>query len=1101
MLATMLRPMTSSVPSLAPVIPRTHRTGAAPAHPAAASRALALFACLAPVLAAAAATPARPSLVFNRDIKPILSDNCYACHGPDPAARKAGLRLDTREGLFESTPKRGPAVVAGKPDQSEFWKRLVTDDADELMPPPKSRKSLSPEQRDLLARWITEGAPWQPHWAFIKPDRPPVPTVRHPDLAARVRNPIDAFVFARLEAQGLTPAPEADRRTLARRLSLDLTGLPPRPHEVEAFASDSRSDADDRWIGRWMDSPRWGEHRARYWLDAARYADTHGLHFDNYREMWPYRDWVIGAFNRNLPFDRFTIEQFAGDLLPAPTDDQLVATGFHRCNATTNEGGTIEEENQVNYANDRVTTTAWVWLGLTANCASCHDHKFDPLTMRDFYSLAAFFRNTTQSGFDGNLKDGANASMTVIDDPHDRLRWRVLPEEISLAKTNLDQRRKEAEPPFELWAASLQLQTIERNLLLGLDLRAPLNEGRGLEVAVQLPGQTASRRTDGPAHWETLGHHGSALHFEKEGSIDLGDAGDFELGQPFSYGGWVFVPDAYNESAPIAARMDESNDHRGWDLWIQQGQFAAHFVEKWPGNALKIKTKKRLAKKGAWQHVFVTFDGSGKPEGVRLYIDGSAAETETDGPNRVRQSIRTQTPLRLGRRSSGPSFVGGAVQDFRLYRRLLAAPEVRTIARSEEVQSLLATPVANWKPEPRQEMFEFFLLQHAPFQDARQHLAGLESERDGIRLRYPVTHIQKEKKDSQPMAAILFRGQYDKPKDKVGAGTPAVLHPFPTDAPTNRLGLAQWLVSPENPLTARVTVNRFWQEVFGVGLVKSAEDFGLMGDPPVHPELLDWLASEFVASGWDVKHLFRLMLSSSTYRQSAFTTPEKLEIDPANRLLSRGPRFRMDAEMVRDYALAAAGLLDTRIGGPSVKPYQPDGVWEAVAMPESNTRNYQRDSGIALYRRSLYTFWKRSAPPALLDVFNAPSRESCTVRRERTNTPLQALATLNDPQFIEAARVVAGRAYADSADNPENAFDAIGWSVLARPLHPAEREQLAATYREAATYYRDEPEDAVKLLAIGEAKSPEPIANRVVQLAALTLVANQLLNLDETLNK
>ncbi len=1040
-------------------------------------------------------------LVFNRDIKPILSDNCYACHGPDPGSRKAGLRLDTREGLFESTPKRGPAVVSGKPEESEFWKRLVTADADDVMPPPKSRKTLTPEQKELLKRWIAEGAVWQPHWSFLKPERPPTPTVASPEVAARIRNPIDSFLFARLESQGLAPAPEADRRTLIRRLSLDLTGLPPSPAEVEAFVADRSQDAYDRLVGRLLDSPRWGEHRGRYWLDAARYADTHGLHFDNYREMWPYRDWVIRAFNSNLPFDRFTVDQFAGDLLPDPTDDQLIATGFHRCNATTNEGGTIEEENKVNYANDRVTTTSWVWLGLTANCAACHDHKFDPLTQRDFYSMAAFFRNTTQGGFDGNVKDGANASMTVIEDPRDRARWRDLPQEITLAKTNVDVRRKEAEKPFEPWATGLRIESIERDLLVGLDLRASLNEGRGEELAVTAAGQAATRRPDGPTHWETLGHNGSALHFDKDGSINLGDAGDFELGQGFSYGGWVFVPDAFNETAAIVARMDEEKDHRGWDLWIQQGQFAAHFVQKWPENALKVRTKKRVAKKGAWQHVLVTFDGTGKPEGVRIYVDGAAAETETDGPGRVRDTIRSTTSLRLGRRSSGPSFVGGAVQDFRLYSRQLAGPEVRAIARIEDVRSLLGTPLAEWKPEARQEMLDFFLLSYAPFQDARKNLASLETEREGIRLKYPVTHIQQEKKDSMPMAAILFRGQYDHPKDKVPAATPAVLHPFPENAPTNRLGLARWLVSPENPLTARVTVNRFWQEIFGTGLVKTAEDFGIMGETPIHPGLLDWLATEFTSNGWDVKHLFRLLVTSSAYRQSAATTPEKLEKDPANRLLSRGPRFRMDAEMVRDYALAAAGLLDPRVGGPSVKPYQPEGVWEAVAMPESNTRKYQRDSGAALYRRSLYTFWKRSAPPAVLDLFNAPSRESCTVRRERTNTPLQALATLNDPQFIEAARMVAGHALDEAQGIPENAFDRIGRQILSRPLSREELSEVADTYREMSGFYRDEPEEAVKLLGVGEARSPESVSNRVVQLAALTLVANQLFNLDETLNK
>jgi hypothetical protein len=934
----------------------------------------------------------------------------------------------------------------------------------------------------------------------VKPERPPVP---NPAPAAAglpfpIRNPIDAFVLARLRAAGLSPAPEADRRALARRLSLDLTGLPPRPEEVEAFAADAAPDAYDRLVRRLMDSPAWGEHRARTWLDVARYADTHGLHFDNYREMWPYRDWVIQAFNRNQPFDRFTIEQIAGDLLADPTDAQLVATGFHRCNATTNEGGTIEEENKVNYAGDRVTTTGWVWLGLTANCASCHDHKFDPLTMRDFYSLAAFFRNTTQSGFDGNVKDGANASMTVIDDPRDRARWAALPDEIARAKDAVAGRRKEAVPVFETWVAALTPARIEHDLATDLVLEVPLNEGAGKPPAARRDGRPATLSTDGPVRWEEKGRSGPALHFEKDGSVNLGDAGDYDLRTGFSFGAWVFVPAGFDDTAAIVARMDEADRHRGWDLWIQQGQFAAHFAHQWPDDALKVRTKKRLAKKGEWQHVLVAFDGSGRPEGVRIYVDGAAAETEADGPSRVRNSIRTGTPLRLGRRSAGASFTGGAVQDFRLYRRVLAAPEVRALARIDEVRRLLATPLAEWKSDSREEVFEYFLLRHEPFQDARRLLAAREEEREGLRLRYPVTHIQKERTNSPPMAAVLFRGQYDQPRDPVTAATPAALHPFPAGAPTNRLGLALWLVSPENPLTARVTVNRFWQEIFGVGLVRTAEDFGIMGEAPANPELLDWLATEFVAGGWDVKQLFRLIVSSSTYRQDAAATPEKLEKDPANRLLSRGPRYRLDGEMLRDYALAASGLLEGRVGGPSVKPYQPDGVWEAVAMPESNTRQYRRDTGSALYRRSLYTFWKRSAPPALLDLFNAPSRESCTVRRERTNTPLQALATLNDPQFLEAARALAEDALRRYGSDPGAAVEVMARRVLARPLAPAERGELGATLADLQRFYESAPDEAQRLLAVGESRPSLPPSPA---FAALTLVANELLNLDEALTK
>jgi len=1056
---------------------------------------VALLANLVSVAAAA-------DLVFNRDIKPILSEQCFACHGPDPGTRKAGLRLDTREGLFEITPKRAAAIIPGKPETSELWKRIVTTDPEDVMPPPDSHKDLKPAQKELLKRWIAEGAAWEGHWAFVKPRRPTTPDTselakRHPHFP--IRNPIDAFVLARLDTHGLSPAPESDRRRLLRRVALDLTGLPPSPDAVEAFVRDTAPDAYERAVRTFLASDRWGENRARAWLDAARYADTHGLHFDNYREMWPYRDWVIRAFNRNLPFDRFTVEQIAGDLFPDPTDDQRIATGFHRCNATTNEGGTIEEENQVNYANDRVTTTSWVWLGLTANCASCHDHKFDPITLRDFYSMAAFFRNTTQSGFDGNVKDGANASMSVISDPADRARWSALPAVIASAKTAIDTQRQEANAPFTEWAGKLTATDIERDLQSNLTVHAPLRDGPNSPIAITVGGNPITVPIEGDVHWATNGHSGPALHFEKEGTVNLGEAGDFDIGQPFSVAAWVYVPPAYNETAALIARMDEANDHRGWDLWIQQGQFATHVVHKWPDDAVKVRTKKRLARKGEWQHLTVTFDGSGRPEGIRFFVDGVVAETERDGPGRVRGSFRTPTPLRLGRRSSGSSFTGGSIQDLRIYHRVLAGPETRALAKIDDVRQLLATPIAEWKAESRQEVFDYFLLSYAPFQGARKHFTTLEDEREAIRLRYPVTHVQREKTDSIPMTALLARGQYDKPKDKVVAGTPAVLHPFPTGAPTNRLGLALWLVSPENPLTARVTVNRFWQEIFGIGLVKSTEDFGTMGEAPVNPELLDWLAVEFVGNGWDVKQLFESIVLSSTYRQSERTTPEKLEKDPANRLISRGPRFRMEAEMLRDYALQASGLLGDQIGGPSVKPYQPDGVWEAVAMPESDTRNYKRDSGAALYRRSLYTFWKRSAPPALMDLFNAPSRESCTVRRERTNTPLQALATLNDPQFIEAARVLAERAFADADGRLAASLDNLAYRILGRPLQPGELAEVAGTLDAAQTYYAAQPDEAAKLLDVGDSSRDSDVPAH--QLAALTLVANQLFNLDEALTK
>ncbi len=1050
---------------------------------------------------AAAATWAMPSLAtaadigFNRDIRPILAENCTACHGPDPAARKANMRLDTREGLFKETKGEGPVVVPGKPEESALWKRIVTDDEDDLMPPPKSHKSLKAGEKELLRRWIADGAAWQPHWAFIPPARPAVPDPSAFRRAAgkfKVRNPIDAFVAAKLAEQGLAPNAEADRRTLARRLSLDLTGLPPEPGTVEAFVKDRSPGYFDNYVTRLMDSPQWGEHRGRYWLDAARYADTHGLHFDNYREMWPYRDWVIRAFNRNQPFDRFVVEQIAGDLLENPTDEQLVATGFHRCNMTTNEGGTIEEENLSIYANDRVTTTGWVFLGLTTNCGACHDHKFDPFTQRDFYSMAAFFRNTTQSGFDGNVKDGRNAAITVVTDPDDHARWTELPALTKAAKAAVERRRQEAGPDFGKWLATAQADGFQVPTD-GLALHAPLNEGAGDEITAG--GRRI--RAAGPVEWKADGKLGPAPLIRAGRTFDLGDVGDFERSQPFSYGAWIKAPGGRYESA--LARMDQGREFRGWDLFTHDRNWAVHIVNRWPENALKVVTTGNPLKPGEWQHVFVTYDGSSKAAGVKVFIDGSEVKTKAE-LDQLSETIRNEVTLRVGQRSKDQVLNDGQVQDVRIYTRTLTAAEVKSLATDGVPQALLAVAPDQRTGAQKQSLFGHYLATaDTQFQAATRLVASLEQEREAMRKRYPVTHIQREKEGVMPVANILFRGEYDQKRDEVVAAVPAALNPLPAGAPTNRLGLARWLVAADNPLLARVTVNRFWQELFGVGLVKTTEDFGIMGETPANQELLDWLAVEFRESGWDVKHLFRLMVSSSAYRQDAAATPEKLEKDPGNRLLSRGPRFRMDAEMIRDYALAVSGLLVPKVGGPSVKPYQPDGVWEAVAMPESDTKRYQRDSGDALYRRSMYTFWKRAAPPASMDIFNAPSREVSCTRRERTDTPLQALATLNDPQFVEAARHLAELSLKRAKGNPERAVEAMAQRVLARSLSRQERSLVRQSLDDLLGFYGSQPGEAAKLVAVGESSPVDGLP--APQVAALTMVANQLLNLDEVLNK
>ncbi len=1024
-------------------------------------------------------------LGYNRQIRPILADNCFPCHGPDSAARKADLRLDQREAAIDSG-----ALVPGDADNSELMRRIMSDDPDYRMPPPSTKKVLTDEQKALLRTWIEQGAHYEPHWSLIPPVRPEPPRVKN---EAWVRNPIDAFILARLEAVGLEPAPEADRYTLARRVSLDLTGLPPDPELVDAFVNDTSPRAYESLVDRLLKSPAWGEHRARYWLDYARYADTHGIHFDNYREIWAYRDWLIRAFNRNMPFDQFTIENLAGDLLPNPTLDQLIASGFNRCNITTNEGGVIPEEYLVLYTRDRTETTAQVWLGLTAGCAVCHSHKFDPLTQREFYEMAAFFNNTTQGAMDGNIKD--TPPVVVVPMEEDRARWDALAQEIPRVQGALAERKASARQPFEEWLAQAgPEQVLERLPREQLSLHAPLNEGEGFSTQVVFEGNALPVSLHESARWQAGPAGGAALELQG-GACTLPDVGDFEADQPFTVAAWIKLP-ANDSSGAFCARMDDTQDYRGWDFWVQRRQVGMHLIHRWPGNAIKVVTKRQVPA-NRWVHVLIRYDGSRKASGIKVYVDGQLEQVNVEA-DRLTESIRTTVPFKLGQRHSGQGLNAAGIQDLRIYRRALSESEAGALAKGTRFAAIMSKPADQRKESELEELMDWWLATYdEPYRRIQHRLALLEQEQAAIRGRATVAHIMQDK-PTPPEAYVLFRGEYDKRRERVEPDTPDMLPPMPPDLPRNRLGFAKWLLLPEHPLTARVTVNRFWQEIFGTGLVRTAGDFGVGGELPSHPELLDWLAVEFRESGWNVQHMYRLMVTSATYRQAATVTPEKLEKDPQNRLLSRGPRFRMDAEMIRDYALAASGLLVRRIGGPSVKPYQPPGVWEAVAMIGSNTRDYRRDSGENLYRRSMYTFWKRSAPPASMEIFNAPSREVCTVKRERTNTPLQALVTLNDEQFVEAARFLAQRALRAST-----ALDArlefVARRVLIRPLRDEERPVLRQTLEQLATYYQQHPDDARQLIQVGE--SPADPAIDPAELASWTMLVNTMLNLDEVLNK
>ena len=1052
------------------------------------SRSIALVAGVA-LLVLAPSAAAADKLLYNRDIRPILAENCFACHGPDSAARKADLRIDQRDLAIESK-----AIVPGKPDSSPVIARIFSEDVAEVMPPPKSHKKLTTAQKNTLRRWIQEGAEYQPHWSFLPPARPPVPQIL--DGKAVIRNPIDNFLLAELKKAGLTMAPEADRRTLARRLSLDLTGLPPLPADVDAFVNDQAENAYEKYVDKLLASPRWGEHRGRYWLDAARYADTHGIHFDNYREIWAYRDWVINAFNKNQRFDQFTIEQLAGDLLPNPTLDQLVATGFNRCNITTNEGGIIDEEYVVLYARDRTETVSQVWMGLTTGCAVCHDHKFDPIAQKDFYSLSAFFNNSTQGARDGNIAN--TPPIITVPRSEDRERLETLTKELTDARKKLDARKATARKDFTAWLKSVKPEDVANKIPTdNLALHAPLTEAEGKTVEVSVAGKEQKVEFDPTGYeWalERDGKKGFTIRAGK--AIEFPTVGDFEKDQPFAVSAWVSISKRGGTGA-ILGRMDDGNNFRGWDLWMQADRIGMHIIGTWPGDALKVVAKAPLTPK-KWHHITVAYDGSGKPDGVKIYYDGEPQPFDVES-NSLKTTIRTTVPLKIGQRNTTSRMAGVGIQDVRIYSRPITPLDAKALAGSQRTADLVAKPADKRTPKETEELFAWWL---ANLDEASKSLSGtvtkLQSEEVGIRSRGTIAHVMTER-TTPPEAFVLFRGEYDKRRDKVSAETPKALPTLPKDAPKNRLGFAQWLLRPDHPLTARVTVNRFWQEVFGTGLVRTAGDFGITGELPSHPELLDWLAIEFREGGWDVKQFFKLMVMSAAYRQAATTTPQKLEKDPDNRLLSRGPRFRMDAEMVRDYALSASGLLVDKIGGPSVKPYQPDGVWEAVAMIGSNTRNYKRDTGENLYRRSLYTFWKRSAPPAFLDVMNAPNRETCVVRRDRTNTPLQALLTLNDVQYVEAARVLAEKTLKEGGATDDAKLDFVAKRLLARSFRPEETAIVKATLADLLADFQAKPADAKKLIAYGESKPDEKLD--AVSLAGWTMLVNELLNLDEVLNK
>ncbi len=1032
--------------------------------------------------------PASPApIVFNRDIRPILSNNCFACHGPDEQGRKTKFHFDTKDGMF----LEAGVIIPGNAAQSLLYQHITDPDPTQHMPPPDSGYGLTPKQIDLLKRWIDEGAKWDSHWAYSPPARPGIPDVRRADWA---KTPIDRFILARLEREGLAPSPEADKVTLLRRLTYDLTGLPPTPREVDAFLADRSPDAYEKRVDAMLASPRYGERMAMPWLDAARYADSHGYHIDSLRGMWPWRDWVIEAFNRNLPYDQFVIQQIAGDLLPNATREQKIASGFNRNHMINFEGGAIAEEYQVEYVMDRVDATSSAFMGLTMGCARCHSHKFDPISHKEFYQFYAFFNNVPERGLDGRT---GNA------DP-------VLPLPSPAQQQQLDE---------------LDAAIAARSKALADAIVGPLQTEwertlAGSSAAGEIAGLTAHYELDGSfsdisgryQHGRTItgdptfgaGKIGRAVTFDGDTEVSFGNVGSFRRDDGFSLAVWMRGAG----NLPMAVFQKLDHEGRGYEIGFEDVVLAG--VQRWagrltvtlapdaPDRGIQIRSRERFMY-GDWYHVALTYDGSGRAAGLRVFVNGEPIETDVvrDAPG---DSFATDAPLRVGGKALGRRFTG-ALDDLRLFNRTLTPPQIEQLAIHHPIRVVISGLTGKRTPAEATAVREYFLKYAAPpeLQKANADLKTLRAQKQSLEQVIPSAMVMGELKTPRD-TFVLARGDYRNQTEKVSPGVPAMLPPLPKGAPLNRLTLGKWMVDPAHPLTSRVAVNRFWQMYFGLGIVKTQEDFGVQGEAPVNPELLDWLATEFIRTGWDVRAMQRLIVTSATYRQSSLVTPALLEKDPENRLLARGPRMRLPAELIRDTALAASGLLNPKIGGPSVFPYQPKGLWEEMAFGEGfSAQAYEQSHGEDLYRRSMYTFWKRSVPPASLSTFDAPDREKCTARRALTNTPLQALVLLNDPTYVEAARALAQRAIVEAPGGAIARIQHVFRLATARRPTAAETGVLRELFDRQLAVYRRDRSAALKLLEVGE--SVRDTRLDVAELAAWTMVASTVLNLDETITK
>lgn len=1007
---------------------------------------------------------------FNQDVRPILSENCFGCHGFDASKRKAKLRLDVPEGALGRAESGEVAVVPGKPQESELWKRLVTQDKEDVMPPIKSHKTLTQSQKDTLELWIRQGAVYQKHWAFEAPRKAPFPKVAGGEVGG---NAIDLFLKNGIQRAGLRLSPEADKTTLLRRVTMALTGLPPQIAEVDAFLADTSADAYEKVVDRLLGSRHYGEQMARHWLDVARYGDTHGLHLDNERSMWPYRDWVVQAFNRNQSFKEFTIEQLAGDLLPNPTPEQLTASGFNRCNVTTSEGGAIASEFLFRYAVDRTVTTAQAWMGLTVGCAVCHDHKFDPITQKEFYQLYAFFNKAADPAMDGNAQ--LTAPVVRLATPEQTVRMGLLDQQVADAQKAFKEGMKALvyQDPAEM-DPSIPAKETEKVLI-----EDAFPEGALVVVQPATEKQTWVTGNEGPVSSGLkslkIGGSGVAQNFYNKG------AAPFEIPSEARVSMMVFLdPVEVPRSVMIQIHSTSGWAHRA--IWGDPEGIGFGTL----GTTTRYAAGE-LPPEGNWARLEVDVEKIGlkagdQITGIALTLAGGVAYFD-----QVSLSWRVDA-------AKDPS------QSFKVW---LAAHEGKeTQGFSVAINKVLKTGAAKRTAADHNQLLEYYLSQvcmltKPVLQPIQNQWTTLKAEREALDKEIPGSLVMKDVPEGRD-SFVMSRGEYDKPGEKVLPNVPAVFPALDPAWPLNRLSLAKWLVSDEHPLTSRVTVNRIWQQLFGVGLVKSAGDFGSQGEVPVDAELLDWLAVTFRESDWDIKKLVRLIVTSAAYRRDSGGDNVSWSKDPENRMLARGPRFRLDAEELRDTALACSGLLDLTLGGRGVNTYQPPNIWEPVGFVGSNTRFYKQDRGSALYRRSLYSFIKRTAPPPFMANFDAPSREQSCVRRERSNTPMQALQLMNDVQYVEAARAFAERLIVEGGTPTERVTRAFR-TVLGRKPSPEETEIVLGALNQHLATYQQFPDAACRLVLQGESKPNMSLP--MPELAAWTLVCNLVLNLDETLTQ